>query len=164
MDQEDFKDMLHKKGLKLTSKRMLVLKIIAEHTQEHLTAEEIYDFAKVSDSDIGLATIYRTVQMLKNLSLIEKVSFGDGFARYELGDFEHEHKHHRHHHAICSRCGRVLSFEDDLSDKLKQTVTDTMGFQVTDYEVKLYGYCRECEACIKREEQDGKEEKMEVTD
>lgn len=163
MEQEDFKEMLRKKGLKVTSQRMLVLEIMAGHPGEHLTAEEIYDLARRSCPDIGLATIYRTMQMLKDLSVIDKVSFGDGFARYELGGFAHEPKHH-HHHAICSRCGCVLSFEGDLLDKLEKAVMDSMGFQVTDHEVKLYGYCRECQECMKKEERNGKEEKTEVTD
>lgn len=141
MDQEVFKDMLRKKGLKVTNQRMLVLEIMAERPGEHLTAEEIYDLAKKKCPEIGLATIYRTVQVLVDLSVIDKVSFDDGFARYELGGLESESRHH-HHHAICSRCGRVFSFEGDLLDTLEQTISDTMGFKVTDHEVKLYGYCR----------------------
>ena len=80
MDQEVFKDMLRKKGLKVTNQRMLVLEIMAERPGEHLTAEEIYDLAKKKCPEIGLATIYRTVQVLVDLSVIDKVSFDDGFA------------------------------------------------------------------------------------
>ena len=115
MEQEVFKDMLRKKGLKVTNQRMLVLEIMAERPGEHLTAEDIYDLAKKKCPEIGLATIYRTVQVLVDLSVIDKVSFDDGFARYELGGLESESRHH-HHHAICSRCGRVFSFEGDLLD------------------------------------------------
>jgi Fur family ferric uptake transcriptional regulator len=153
MDQEDFKDMLRKKKLKVTNQRMLVLGIMAERPGEHLTAEEIYDLARKKCPEIGLATIYRTVQVLVDLSIIDKVSFDDGFARYELGGFDGESKHH-HHHAICTQCGKVFSFEGDLLDTLEQALYDTEGFKVTDHEVKLYGYCRDCR--IAMEKQDGK--------
>jgi Fur family ferric uptake transcriptional regulator len=154
MEQDVFKDMLREKGLKVTNQRMLVLELMAERPGQHLTAEEIYDLARQKCPEIGLATIYRTVQVLINLSIIDKVSFDDGFARYELGGFESESRHH-HHHAICSRCGKVFSFKGDLLDTLEQALLDTAGFFVTDHEVKLHGYCRECRKAME-EEQDGK--------
>lgn len=152
MDQEFYKDMLRKKGLKVTNQRLLVLEIMAERPGEHLTAEDIFELAKCKCPDIGLATIYRTVQVLVDLSVIDKISFDDGFARYELGGLESESRHH-HHHAICSRCGKVFSFEGDLLDTLEQTIFDTMGFLVTDHEVKLYGYCEDCQEMMKKEQE-----------
>lgn len=133
---------------------MLVLELMAEHPGQHLTAEEIYDLARQKYPEIGLATIYRTVQVLVDLSIIDKVSFDDGFARYELGGFDRESGHH-HHHAICSRCGNVFSFQGDLLDTLEQALLDQSGFFVTDHEVKLYGYCRECREAMEIE-QNGK--------
>lgn len=64
MNDETVKGLLRKAGLKVTNQRMMVLDIIASHPAEHLTAEEIYDLAKVNSPEIGLATIYRTVQVL----------------------------------------------------------------------------------------------------
>ncbi len=152
MDQDIFKDMLRNKGLKVTNQRMLVLEIMAERPGEHLTAEEIFELAKIRCPEIGLATIYRTVQVLVDLSVIDKVSFDDGFARYELGGLESESRHH-HHHAICNRCGKVFSFEGDLLETLEQAMDDTMGFLVTDHEVKLYGYCKDCREMMKKEQE-----------
>ena len=86
-----------------------------------------------------------------DLRLIDKVSFDDGFARYELGEFDGEQKHH-HHHAICRQCGQVISFEDDLLEALERAVYDRMGFTVVDHEVKLYGYCKECRKKFEEEE------------
>lgn len=151
MNQQNFKERLRAKGLKVTNQRLLVLEIMAKHPGEHLTAEEIYGLAREAQPEIGLATIYRTVQVLVELQLIDKVSFDDGFARYELEEAEHDSRHH-HHHAICSRCGKVYSFEDDLLDTLEQALKDSIGFTVVDHEVKLYGYCREC----MNKEKDGK--------
>lgn len=143
MEQERFKEVLRGRGLKVTNQRLLVLETIADHPGEHLTAEEIYELARDKYPEIGLATIYRTVQVLVDLGVIDKVSFDDGFVRYELGHAREDSRHH-HHHAICLKCGKVISFEGDLLETLEQALYDTLGFTVTDHEVKLTGYCREC--------------------
>ena len=84
MNEEKVKELLRESGLKVTSQRLMVMNILASHPDSHLTAEEIYDLAKESSPEIGLATIYRTLQVLLDLHLINKVDFDDGFARYEL--------------------------------------------------------------------------------
>ena len=143
MNEEKVKDLLREKGLKVTSQRLMVLNILSAHGDEHLTVEEIYDLAKEESPEIGLATIYRTVQVLLELHVIEKVTFDDGFARYELNG-EETGSGHRHHHAICTGCGKVYSLESDLLDSLEEEVMEKLGFLVTNHEVKLYGLCSEC--------------------
>ena len=143
MNDETVKGMLRKAGLKVTNQRMMVLDMIASHPAEHLTAEEIYDLAKVNSPEIGLATIYRTVQVLSDLHVINKVTFDDGFTRYELNG-EESASGHRHHHASCTGCGKVYSLESDLLDSLEAEVMEKLGFLVTNHEVKLYGLCSEC--------------------
>lgn len=143
MNEEKVKDLLREKGLKVTSQRLMVLNILSAHGDEHLTVEEIYDLAKEESPEIGLATIYRTVQVLLELHVIEKVTFDDGFARYELNG-EETGSGHRHHHAICTQCGKVYSLETDLLDTLEKQVFESLGFKVTDHEVKLYGLCSAC--------------------
>lgn len=143
MNEEKVKDLLREKGLKVTSQRLMVLNILSAHGDEHLTVEEIYDLAKEESPEIGLATIYRTVQVLLELHVIEKVTFDDGFARYELNG-EETGSGHRHHHAICTQCGKVYSMETDLLDTLEKQVFESLGFEVTDHEVKLYGLCSAC--------------------
>ncbi len=143
MNEEKVKDLLWEKGLKVTSQRLMVLNILSAHGDEHLTVEEIYDLAKEESPEIGLATIYRTVQVLLELHVIEKVTFDDGFARYELNG-EETGSGHRHHHAICTQCGKVYSLETDLLDTLEKQVFESLGFEVTDHEVKLYGLCSAC--------------------
>ena len=143
MNEEKVKDLLREKGLKVTSQRLMVLNILSAHGDEHLTVEEIYDLAKEESPEIGLATIYRTVQVLLELHVIEKVTFDDGFARYELNG-EETGSGHRHHHAICTQCGKVYSLETDLLDTLEKQVFESLGFEVTDHEVKLHGLCSAC--------------------
>ena len=144
VDREQFKRLLKENGLKVTNQRLLVLEAIASCPDEHLTAEEIFELVKVGYPEIGLATVYRTIQLLSELHLIDRISFDDGFVRYEMGSvYAHEQKHH-HHHLICMKCGKVISFRDDLLEELEEKIAATIGFQIVDHEVKLYGYCVEC--------------------
>ncbi len=144
VDRESFKQLLKDRGLKMTKQRLTVLEAIASCPEEHLTAEEIYELVKVDRPDIGLATVYRTIQMLNELRLIDRINFDDGFVRYEMGTAsECEQKHH-HHHLICVKCGKVISFRDDLLEELEKKITATTGFSIVNHEVKLYGVCKEC--------------------
>ena len=118
MEQDVFKKLLKDKGLKVTGQRQLVLEIMAAHPGEHLTAEEIFGLAREQSPEIGLAT-------------------------FELSQELGSERHH-HHHAICLACKRIVSLEEDLLGPLEDRVMERLGFSVADHEVKLYGYCREC--------------------
>lgn len=123
VDRDRFKDLLKEKGFKMTRQRLVVLEVLAENPEQHLTAEEIYERVKVENPDIGLATVYRTVQLLLELELIDRINLDDGFIRYEIGSIE-EKEHHRYHHLICMRCGKVSAFQDDMLEALESGVRD----------------------------------------
>ena len=144
VDRGEVKKLLKEKGLKVTAQRLAVLETVASRPEEHLTAEEIFTLVKVSCPDIGLATVYRTIQLLNELGLIDRISFDDGAVRYEIGSAPDREQKHRHHHLICRRCGRGFSFQEDLLEELEAKITATTGFAVVNHEVKLYGYCKEC--------------------
>lgn len=145
-NQEYFKKILKKNGLKVTTQRMKILEVLQSRPDKHLTAEEIYECVKEDYPDIGLATVYRTIQMLSCLKLIDKLNLDDGCVRYEIGKIDDNinNNHHHHHHLICLDCGKVLSFKDDLLETLETKIKDEMGFNVVDHEVKMLGYCNEC--------------------
>ena len=73
ISQEKFKQMLKEKGLKVTNQRLLVLEVLAAHRDRHMTAEDIYELVKEDYPEIGLATIYRTVQLLLEMQLVDKI-------------------------------------------------------------------------------------------
>ena len=100
VDREKFQKLLKEKGLKMTRQRLVVLEVLAENPEQHLTAEDIYERVKVENPDIGLATVYRTVQLLLELELIDRINLDDGFIRYEIGSLDEE-EHQRYHHLIC---------------------------------------------------------------
>ncbi len=137
------KKLLKDNGIKVTTQRILVLSVLMSNPEKHFTAEEIYESVRNSYPEIGLATIYRTIQLLSENRLVDRVSLDDGFTRYEIGNIGTEQKH-RHHHMICRKCGKVLSFRDDLLEELETKILGTTGFYTVNHEVKLYGYCQEC--------------------
>lgn len=143
MLQDDFQRILKERGLKKTKQRILVLEALASCGDKHLTAEEIYEIVKAEFPEIGLATVYRTIQLLSDLNLVESVQLGDGYVRYEIGKIE-EREAHNHHHLVCLECGKVISFRDDLLDELEKRIKESVSFQVVNHEVKLYGYCETC--------------------
>ncbi len=144
VDREEVKQLLRDNGLKVTNQRLMVLEAIASCPEEHLTAEEIFALVKVDCPEIGLATVYRTIQLLNELRLIDRINFDDGFVRYEMGSSPNREQKHHHHHLICMKCGKVISFQDDLLEELEENIATTTGFSVVNHEVKLYGYCAKC--------------------
>ena len=143
-DKEGFKELLKSKGLKITKQRLLVLEALASCPGRYLTAEEIYETIKTDSPEIGLATVYRTIQLLSELCFIDRINLDDGFVRYEIVDANDSACKRHHHHLICRNCGKIISFQDELLDKLEKKITEKTGFMVVDHEVKLYGYCKEC--------------------
>ena len=142
--QEHFRTLLKANGLKVTTQRIVILEVLENRPNEHLTAEEIYDCVKEEHPEIGLATVYRTIQLLSELNLIERLNLDDGLTRYEIGKQGVGKECHHHHHLICLGCGKVLAFGEDLLEPLEQQIQDTMEFHITNHELKFYGYCNEC--------------------
>lgn len=140
-EENKLKNSLKDKGYKLTPQRRAILDIIIKTEGEHLTAEEIYDDVKKECPEIGLATVYRTVQLLEELEILSKLDFGDGSSRYEL---IHEQENHQHHHLICTNCGRVTEVQGDLLEVLEHNIEEKYNFKVKNHSLKFYGLCSEC--------------------
>ena len=105
MDATSFKEKLKAKGCKLTLQRRSVLDVLIEHATEHLSTEEIYGEVKKKYPEIGLATVYRTVQLFEEMGIVDRLNFDDGCSRFELAS---EQSVHHHHHLICEVCNRVF--------------------------------------------------------
>ncbi len=142
--QELLKVKLREKGLKVTQQRLLVLQTLAGHSGRHMTAEDIYELIRADYPEIGLATVYRTLQLLLEMQLVDRINLDDGCVRYEIGHLFEGDTKHNHHHLICRTCGSVFPFEDDLLDELEKHIEEDAGFHVLDHELKFYGQCKEC--------------------
>ncbi len=141
---EDLKQRLQERQLKLTPQRQIVLRVFFEHPNQHLSAEDVHDILRDGQLEIGLATVYRSLELLAQLGILLKLEFGDGCSRYELNTSDPEH--HQHHHLICTRCGRVQEFDDDMLEGLEKDIAEKSGFKIVDHQVKFFGICKECQA------------------
>lgn len=137
----EYENILKEKGFKLTNQRKKVLETLYNNSGQHMTAEEIYNKVKQECPEIGLTTVYRTVQLLSDLKLIGKLNLDDGFTRYEIGELS---KGHYHHHLICEICGKVIEVKDDLLESVEERFYEKHGFKVTNHIVKFYGICSDC--------------------
>lgn len=139
---ERIKKELHSKGYKLTPQREATLTVLLERESDHLSAEEIFLLVKDKAPDIGLATVYRTLELLSELSIVDKINFGDGVSRYDL---RKEGVDHFHHHLVCMECGSVEEIIEDLLGDVEKIVEDDWGFEVKDHRLTFHGICKECQ-------------------
>lgn len=139
---EDVMRRLNASDYKITPQRQIITRIFLEHAEHHLSAEDVYQLVREKYPDIGLATVYRTLDLLAELNIVQRMNFGDGRHRYELS----EGISHHHHHLICNQCGQVYEFGEDLLDALEETIARQSGFRILDHEVKFFGICAQCQA------------------
>ena len=116
--EELLKQRLKEKGLKVTHQRILVLSVLEQNSGRHMTAEDIYELVSQDYPEIGLATVYRTLQLLWDMQLVDRINLDDGCVRYEIGHLLQGDTQHNHHHLICRKCNKVIPFTDDLLDEL----------------------------------------------
>lgn len=131
---------LNEKDYKLTSQRRVILNALLENGEGHLSAEDVYNIVRLKNPEIGLATVYRTLELLADIEVLQKMNFGDGRSRYELNEGEVHH----HHHLICLHCGLVTEFTDDLLETLEEAIASKSGFKIVDHDLKFYGLCQTC--------------------
>ena len=124
-------------GFRLTSQRALILDIISQG-HGHLAADEVYRLARERQSNISLSTVYRSLKLFKELGLVEEHQIDGTRRRYE------PKPEARHHHLVCLGCGRIIEFKCATTEKLKARLGRKEGFEVTEAEVRLAGYCPQC--------------------
>lgn len=138
---ENVKKTLKNNGYKLTPQRRALINTVIENEGKHLTAEELYSLVKNICPEIGLATVYRTLQLMDRLDILCKLELDDGCSRYEL---VHKNENHRHHHLICTNCGKVIEVKEDLLEELENDIETTYEFKVYNHSLKFYGLCKKC--------------------
>ncbi len=137
---------LRDEDFKLTRQRRIIVATLLRHEKEHLSAEELYQFVREQDPEVGLATVYRTLELLERLDLVRGISFGDGRIRYEFtGEVHH------HHHVVCVSCDQIQEVDADLLGAVEAEVTRRLGYSIVDHELKLYGLCPTCQEDLQEE-------------
>lgn len=105
-----------------------------------LSAQEIADELRGSGTKVGLASVYRALDLLHEMALVQRVDLGDGGSRYEpiLPGGEH------HHHAVCDSCGKVTAFEDQRLEGDLERLAGRLEHSIKAHEVVIHGACRRC--------------------
>jgi Fe2+ or Zn2+ uptake regulation protein len=124
------------KDLGLTKQREVVLQVIRE-ADEHLTANEVFDNAKVLLPTISFATVYNSLRYLKDAGHIAEIGFGNGASRFDAMTS-------RHDHAICTKCGKLVDMEIELPTEVVDFASQFSKFKLESIELTLRGLCPDC--------------------
>ncbi|MGD8455606.1 MAG: Fur family transcriptional regulator [Anaerolineales bacterium] len=135
---EDLTARLRSRGDRMTPQRMAVLKVIIGN-EEHLTAEQIYKRVKPDFPMISLATVYKTLSMLKEMGEILELDLHTGCKHYD------GHRISSHPHLICTECGTVIDIEEHDLSNLSKDMEKSTGFEITKFQANFFGICPQCQ-------------------
>ena len=119
------------KNIRMTSQRQVIIKVI-EESDDHPDVDQLYLRSVQIDNTISIATVYRTVKLLEEAGLIERLEFGDGRSRYEEAGEHHEH-------LVDVETGEVFEFYNEELEALKEEIARKMGYDLIDHRLELYG-------------------------
>jgi Fur family ferric uptake transcriptional regulator len=132
---------LEREGYRLSTPRAAVVETLADLGCS-VTAREIADRLHDRGQDVGVASIYRTLELLDKLRLTRRVDAAEGVARYEPLDPSGEH----HHHIVCDSCGEVAAFEDSDLEHAIERLASRVDYSIDGHDVTLRGVCPACRA------------------
>lgn len=120
-------------GKKNTRQREVIVDVFLK-SDGHLTLQELLDRVQVTESNVGFATVYRTMKMLVEAGVAKERHFGTDQALYEL-----VHQGEHHDHLICNRCGHIFEYEDELIEARQEKIAKSFGMKITGHRHELYG-------------------------
>ena len=136
--KEVFLEFLVRKRLKLTRQRQAVVDLIFSDSG-HFEAEALVERLKIGRTRVSRATVYRTLELLRECQLVEKLDFGTPRSFYE-----HVPPGEHHDHLICTRCGNVIEFHNDRLEALQSEICSNFGFQDSYHSLRIFGLCSKC--------------------
>ena len=136
---DEFKKALRENGLKYTKQREVLLEILY-NSDLHFTPEALHAEvkAKYPKLNVGIATVYRTLNLLEDSGMATSISFGAHGKKFELAHRDH------HDHLICKNCNKIVEFEDHSIEKKQVNIAKANGFTLTGHLMQLYGICNDC--------------------
>ena len=134
-----FANYLRDHGLPVTAQRTAIADIMLR-SERHLSADDVALELTRRESGIGLATVYRTIELLLKSGLLVERDFGEGFRRYEPArDVPH------HEHLLCTVCGKVREFRDERLERMTTLVAESHGYARQRHRLVIYGVCDDCQ-------------------
>jgi Fur family ferric uptake transcriptional regulator len=133
---------LRQAGYRLTPQREAVIAVLGE-TREHLTAPEILRRAQRHIPHLNKSAVYRALDVLTHLSLVNPIDLGQGEVQYELNYSPH------HHHLVCQHCGKIADVDESVFGALEKTLRAEYGFAPFLFHFAIFGLCRDCQRKVK---------------
>ena len=124
--------MCSSKGIKLTHQRRVIAKVLSK-SDDHPDANLVFKRSSKVDSNISMATVYRTMKLFEDTNIVVVRDFGDGRSRYEIYSNDH------HDHLIDTNSGEVIEFVNDQIEELQHKVAKELGYELTGHRLELYG-------------------------
>jgi len=124
-------------GYRLTPQRLMVVEAI-ENSDHHISAEEIYTQVLAKYPHVNISTIYRTLDLLKQLGLVTETDLGEGRVRYHSAEKGH------HHHLVCQECGAVIDLDESVLSPVKAVLLKEYGFIADLRHLAIFGRCKDC--------------------
>jgi Fur family ferric uptake transcriptional regulator len=137
MPSKELLTQLRKQGYRLTPQRLMILEQI-EAAEGHISAEEILQRIREHYPSLNISTVYRTLELLKELGLATETDMGDGRVRF------HTIGKGRHHHLVCSKCGQVIDLAEEELTPLSDLLNTRYGFKADLHHLAIFGRCRNC--------------------
>jgi len=134
-----FRRYLSDRNLPATQQRLAVASVVLD-AADHLSAEDVARRIEKRDLAVGLATVYRTLDLLVASGLVQQRDFGEGFRR-----FEPVAPGQVHEHCICSACGKVMEFSNDRLERMIALLAEEAEFRPHHHRLEVFGLCRECQ-------------------
>jgi len=129
---------LQEKGYRLTPQRIMVVDAL-HSVESHISAEEIFAKLKEKYPYANISTVYRTLELLKELGLVAEIEIGDGIARY------HAREHSKHHHLICHKCGNAIELPEADLQPLAASLLTNHKFKADVTHLAIFGLCSKCQ-------------------
>ena len=117
-------------NIRMTTQRQVIVKVI-EGSEDHPDVDLLYRRSVKVDDTISIATVYRTVKLLEEAGVIERLEFGDGRARYEESGEHHEH-------LVDIETGEVIEFYNEELEEMKRSIAEQMGYELVDHRLELF--------------------------
>ena len=130
-------EILRSRGYRLTPQRMIVLEAI-DAADQHISAEDIHSRARAQYPYMNISTVYRTLELLKELGLVAETDLGEGRLVYHAAGKSH------HHHLVCRRCGKVQDIDEAVFERLRDVLSEKYGFDAVFEHMAIFGTCRAC--------------------
>ncbi len=130
-------EILRENGHRLTPQRMLVIEVL-HHADKHISAEELYRQLHRRYPYANISTVYRTLELLKELNLVTEADFGEGRVRYHVAEKGH------HHHLVCRSCGKIIDMDESVLHPLEHTLFQKYGFDADLRHLAISGECKVC--------------------